>query len=58
MVPSTSRASASTVLSIGDSLPMSPVFRAASSTLSSDSLEQSEVLRRSPQRLRRGSSKL
>lgn len=41
---------------MGDNLPSSPVFLAAPSTMRSDSSEQSEVLRRSPQSSRRGSS--
>lgn len=56
MAPSTSSARARTVMSMGDSLPSSPVPCAASLTLASDSSEQSDVLRRSPQRARRGSS--
>ena len=58
MVPFTSRASASTVRSIGDSLPSSPVLFAASSTFSRDSLVQSDILSMSPHSARRGSSKL
>lgn len=56
MVPSTSRASASTVMSIGESLPSSPVRRAASLTFCRDSSEQSDVRRRSPQSASLGSS--
>ena len=44
MVPSTSRARASTVMSTGESLPRSPLLRAASVTRSMEALEQSETL--------------
>lgn len=44
MVPSTSRARASTVMSTGESLPRSPLPRAASVTRSMEALEQSETL--------------
>ncbi len=43
---------------MGDSLPASPVLLATSSTFSSDSSVQSDVLSMSPHSARRGSSKL
>ena len=43
-------------MSTGESLPRSPLFLAASSTLARDSLEQSETRTMSPQSARRGSS--
>ncbi len=58
MVPFTSSARARTLLSMGESLPASPVFFATSSTRSMDSFVQSEILSMSPHRARRGSSKL
>ena len=56
MVPFTSSARATTVLSTGDRRPMSPVFLAASSTFSRDSLEQSDTRIMSPQSASLGSS--
>ncbi len=55
MVPFTSRARASTVMSTGESLPRSPLPRAASVTRLRDPFEQSDTRTMSPQSDRRGS---